>query len=436
MGKAFLNMFTMCSRAALGVCRRPARFFSSKPSNEVAFAWITPKAMAKSLEGAILARMLSTPGVQLVGARMYSPSSEMVSEYAERHRAVSKHMDSGTEFHKSMNNFITTELDARLDSERGYPNWMMLLLFKGPNARESLKETIGLHVPNSAAWGNTIRGAFGDYATDRGVFQPAVVSAYTYKSNIEYLKLFAKYADTDGGRMENWWEMNDGDTDDDGTVDPHQLGMIMIKPDNMTKSSSLPGHIIDLISTTGLHCRGCKVVNMSVGQASEFYGFLEPIFTKKLAKVVEKRLRNELNHDNMGFWVTDDQFGQLTDVLKGSFARSEVNSIIEYMSGIDPEAKRAKDRDTPGPARCFALLYSGENSIDMIRKKLGATNPGEAEEGSVRADYGRDVMKNGCHASDSDDSVIRECKIIGLTGDEPAPEKKIINEYLESVGEL
>ena len=42
-------------------------------------------------------------------------------------------------------------------------------------------------------------GAFGDYATDRGVFQPAVVSAYTYKSNIEYLKLFAKYADTDGG---------------------------------------------------------------------------------------------------------------------------------------------------------------------------------------------------------------------------------------------
>ena len=65
------------------------------------------------------------------------------------------------------------------------------------------------------------------------------------------------------------------------------------------------------------------------------------------------------------------------------------------MSGIDPESKRAKDRDTPGPARCFALLYSGENSIDMIRKKLGATNPGEAEEGSVRADYGRDVMKNG-----------------------------------------
>ena len=65
------------------------------------------------------------------------------------------------------------------------------------------------------------------------------------------------------------------------------------------------------------------------------------------------------------------------------------------MSGIDPKSKRAKDRGTPGPARCFALFYSRENSIEMIGKKLGATNPGEAEEGSVRADYERDVMKNG-----------------------------------------
>ena len=82
--------------------------------------------------------------------------------------------------------------------------------------------------------------------------------------------------------MPNWWELHDGDTDGDGVVDDHEMGMIMIKPDNFRHASSLPGHIIDLISTTGLHCRGCRVVRMSMAQATEFYGFLEPIFAKKL----------------------------------------------------------------------------------------------------------------------------------------------------------
>eukprot|EP00656_Telonema_subtile_P050888 TRINITY_DN6708_c0_g1_i2.p1 TRINITY_DN6708_c0_g1~~TRINITY_DN6708_c0_g1_i2.p1 ORF type:complete len:254 (+),score=65.76 TRINITY_DN6708_c0_g1_i2:119-880(+) len=247
---------------------------------------------------------------------------------------------------------------------------------------------------------------------------------------------FKKHAATDGGRMDNWWEANDGDSDGDGVLQPHETGMIMIKPDNMEKSSSLPGHIIDLISTTGLHCQGCRVVNMSVDQASEFYGFLQPVFENKLRGLVEKRLRKSLNEESMGFWVSDEEYTRLTDTLKSSFARSEVNSIIEYMSGLHPDSEEAQHSTRPGPARCFALLYSGENAIDGIRKKLGATNPGEAEEGSVRADYGRDIMKNGCHASDAPESVVRECKIIGLTGDEDPPEVGIIDKYLHSVGEL
>ena len=53
----------------------------------------------------------------------------------------------------------------------------------------------------------------------------------------------------------------------------------------------------------------------------------------------------------------------------------------------------------------------------------------------MRIDYATDVMRNGCHASDAPDSLIRECKIIGLSGDEVAPELAVIDAYLKEVGE-
>ena len=44
-------------------------------------------------------------------------------------------------------------------------------------------------------------------------------------------------------------------------------------------------------------------------------------------------------------------------------------------------------------------------------------------------------MRNSCHASDAPDSLVRECKIIGLSGDEVAPELEIIDTYLRAAGE-
>jgi hypothetical protein len=42
------------------------------------FAWVTPKSLYKGLEGGILARLLSTPELNLVGTRMFSPSNAFV----------------------------------------------------------------------------------------------------------------------------------------------------------------------------------------------------------------------------------------------------------------------------------------------------------------------------------------------------------------------
>ena len=225
---------------------------------------------------------------------MLQPSDAFVDEYVD----TMKKNASETEFKHTMMDFVDTELRYDGSTDRGYPNWMMMLLFKGENARSKLSVQVGAHSPHSAALGTTIRGAFGDYNRDNSgkidYFQPSVVAPLTDKCNREYLEVFAKYAQKDGGVVDHWWFEHDGDTDGDGQIDDHETGLLMIKPDNLERPSSLPGHIIDMISTTGLHCRGCKVFSMTPAMGRDFYGFLEGIFEKKLVGLVEKKLRRQI----------------------------------------------------------------------------------------------------------------------------------------------
>lgn len=61
---------------------------------------------------------------------------------------------------------------------------------------------------------------------------------------------------------------------------------------------------------------------------------------------------------------------------------------------------------TSGPV-CVQVL-SGDNAIAHHRELLGATNPAEAEPGTVRADYAESVGANAAHGSDSPESAARE----------------------------
>src|SRR6478672_5564143 len=70
----------------------------SKPmqTEELSYAIITPYSMRKSRTGGIVGRLISRTGLDLVGGRMFAPSSELASRYAEaivtetdpRHRAT------------------------------------------------------------------------------------------------------------------------------------------------------------------------------------------------------------------------------------------------------------------------------------------------------------------------------------------------------------
>lgn len=65
---------------------------------------------------------------------------------------------------------------------------------------------------------------------------------------------------------------------------------------------------------------------------------------------------------------------------------------------------------TGGPVVAVAL--EKENAVSDLRTLVGATNPEEAAEGTIRAFYGRSLQNNGVHASDSDASAERELGII------------------------
>ena len=49
----------------------------------------------------------------------------------------------------------------------------------------------------------------------------------------------------------------------------------------------------------------------------------------------------------------------------------------------------------------LAMVIEGEEAITTIRKLVGATNPLEADLGTIRGDYGMDTGRNIIHASDS-----------------------------------
>lgn len=56
----------------------------------------------------------------------------------------------------------------------------------------------------------------------------------------------------------------------------------------------------------------------------------------------------------------------------------------------------------------LAMVIKGEDAISVIRKMVGATNPIEADIGTIRGDYAMDTGRNIIHASDSPASAERE----------------------------
>ena len=70
---------------------------------------------------------------------------------------------------------------------------------------------------------------------------------------------------------------------------------------------------------------------------------------------------------------------------------------------------------TSGPV--WALSLERDNAVAHLRQVMGATNPAEAAEGTVRARYGTSIERNAIHGSDSQENAAIETAFFFATAE-------------------
>lgn len=98
-----------------------------------------------------------------------------------------------------------------------------------------------------------------------------------------------------------------------------------------------------------------------------------------------------------GFTVKAMKWTRLTEAQAGLFyevhkERPFYGELVEFMSS--------------GPI--VAAILEKENAVADFRKLIGATNPAQAEEGTIRKLYAASVGENAVHGSDSDENAAIE----------------------------
>jgi nucleoside diphosphate kinase len=372
-------------------------------AEELSYVIVTPYSIRKARTGGILARLISRTGLEVVAARMFAPSAELVEKYAAtivndpepRHRATQE----------LIRKYVLANFGPRNGGAR--PR-VLFLVFKGENAVHTLRSTVG-HIVNERTSGETIRDTYGDYLEDENgnptYFEPGVLAPPDAASAERDLKLWASYSDADGGLLDKAVTFTAG-----ANV---EKTLVLIKPDNFRFPNARPGGVIDLFSRTGLYIIACKVHRMSVAQAEEFYGPVLAVLQDKLrgrsGEIARKVLEQELS-----ITFGDDVQTKLGDLLGPINGRENWEQIVKFMAGLKPSDCPADRRTEPGSEKCIALCYQGIDAVRKIREVLGPTDPSKAPPGTIRREFGQTIMVNAAHASDSAENAEREMGIVQI----------------------
>ncbi|MCL2214583.1 MAG: nucleoside-diphosphate kinase [Treponema sp.] len=374
-------------------------------SKGLSYVLVTPYTIGKSRTGGVLSRLLSRTDLELVGAQIFLPDKKFADDYAGslRARAPSNQLM-----------LLSDYAEKHFAPSGGRAHRTLLLLFQGENPCDQLLNICGhiytKHVEVDALSGETIRDTYSDLifsdANQEEVryFEPAVFTPRSQEEANRDLLMFANYTEN----LENIVQNIE-------YPDPSKIErtLVIIKPDNWKRSSSRPGAIIDMFSRTGLRIIGIKVHRFSLAEALDFYGPVEAILKEKLAPNFGQRAL-ELLEKEFQFKISRD----LSELLGASFgtecAKDQFHQIVEFMSGKRPGFFTAEEIQKPGNVKCMILVYEGENAVNKIRDVLGSTDPNKAADGTVRREFGSNVMVNTAHASDSAESFEREQKIVRI----------------------
>ncbi|MBT3625304.1 MAG: nucleoside-diphosphate kinase [Gammaproteobacteria bacterium] len=120
----------------------------------------------------------------------------------------------------------------------------------------------------------------------------------------------------------------------------------IIKPDAVAKD--VIGEIVSRFEKAGLRIVASRMEHLTVDKAKGFYA----------------------EHDGKGFF----------------------QDLVNYMSS--------------GPV--IVQVLEGEGAIALNRQLMGATNPADADAGTIRADFAESIEANAVHGSDSPESAARE----------------------------
>jgi nucleoside-diphosphate kinase len=132
--------------------------------------------------------------------------------------------------------------------------------------------------------------------------------------------------------------------------------LAIIKPDAVERN--LTGRILTHLEEAGFRIRAIRCMRLTRAQAEEFYAV----------------------HRERPFY----------------------GSLVQFM--------------TSGPV--FPVLLERDDAVATLRTVIGATDPAEADDGTVRALYAESKERNSIHASDAADTAAREARFFFAEADE------------------
>jgi nucleoside diphosphate kinase len=351
-----------------------------------------------------MGRLLLQSGLDLIGAQMFMPDEDFVREYAALLRLQT--LPGQVSF---LADYVASNF---LSPHGGRMPRALLLLFRGEDTYKKLTEICGHlyseHRNLDDAHGETIRDTYADLiiAPDNPdtylYFEPAVITPRNDEEAAASLSLFARFLKAKPNIIAS------------APLCPSQSAertLVILKPDNWRIASARPGAIIDMFSHAGLTIVGIKVHRFTLNQALEFYGDVLGVLNGKLAPVFGRKAR-ELLETEFKLSLSDETEKALTASFGLEYARDQFEQIVEFMSGCRCGACPPGDGDKSGSVKCMIIIYEGDHAVQKIRDILGPTDPLKAPAGTVRREFGSNVMVNTAHASDSPESYARESNIV------------------------
>ena len=288
-------------------------------------------------------------------------------------------------------------------------------------------------------------------------FEPGVLTGATEDVTEQHLKLFRDHAYSDGGFVLEALDR----------VNPHQMesSLVILKPESFRHRNPLPGNLIDFFARAGMFMTATKLLHLNVEDAREFYASKLPQFREQLKdmigdearrtvqkarrladygadrmdapedvacdpakaiglvkkvdelynsreepgelkETVADRMFEELSSRLKDLQPDSSFYDELTEDLKELNAQTEFKELIKYMTGRDPET--GENLNPEEERVCLALLYSGDNALKRIRKRLK----------ELREVYGQNALQNRAHASDPDEDPLKEMEVVGMPNTE------------------